>query len=72
MKLATVKADLCGVWVDIEVRFSTSNFPIPRILGREGVFDRLFIGFAHEHGGCSLLASNVCWAAWWSAIPYGR
>jgi hypothetical protein len=47
-KIAPVKANLCGVWTDLEVRFSTGMWPIRPVLGRQGFFDRMLVGFAHD------------------------
>jgi hypothetical protein len=41
-------ADLCGRWVDVPVYFSSSDESVG-LLGRDGAFDALHIGFVNRH-----------------------
>jgi hypothetical protein len=44
--LAVLDIRLCGQWFEVPVVFTPNRWP--QLLGREGVFDNLFVGFAYE------------------------
>ena len=44
---APIKVNLCGRWLDIPAAFHLHPVPIRHLLGREGVFDQLDVGFRH-------------------------
>lgn len=44
---AVLKALICDRWLDIPVGFALTNWPVTRVLGREGVFDQVLLAFPH-------------------------
>lgn len=45
--LSTVKMDLCGRWANVPVNFTLNPIGHPQLLGRDGAFEALIVGFAH-------------------------
>ena len=43
-----LRANLCGKWVDLPTDFVVGQKT--QLLGREGAFESLSIGFLHKHG----------------------
>jgi len=41
---------ICDRWLEVPVLFCRDPVPVPSLLGRRGIFDRVSIGFRHKPG----------------------